>query len=46
MTQELGICKVRTSYGNAVRAYDLERTLCNLVRRQAVIDDQVVTPAM
>lgn len=43
---ELGICQVTTSYGNAVRAYDLERTLCDLMRGQAVIDDQVVSPAM
>lgn len=43
---ELGLCQVKTSYGNAVRAYDLERTLCDLVRGQAVVDDQVVTPAM
>ena len=43
---ELGACQVKTSYGNAVRAYDLERTLCDLVRGQAVVDDQVVTPAM
>jgi hypothetical protein len=43
---ELGVCLVRTSYGNAVRAYDLERTLCDLVRGQAVVDDQVVSPAM
>jgi hypothetical protein len=37
---------VKTSYGNAVRAYDLERALCDLVRGQAVVDDQVVSPAM
>lgn len=43
---ELGVCRVRTSYGNDVRAYDLERTLCDLVRGQAVVDDQVVSPAM
>lgn len=42
----LGIVRVRTAYGNLVRAYDLERTLCDLVRGQRVIDDQVVTPAM
>ena len=43
---DLGLAMVRTSYGNDVRAYDLERTLCDLVRGQAVVDVQVVNPAM
>ena len=43
---ELGLCEVRTSFGNHVRAYNVERTLCDLVRGQRVVDDQVVTPAM
>lgn len=43
---ELGICQVKTSFGNTIRAYDLERTLCDLVRGHRVIDDQVVSPAM
>lgn len=43
---ELGLETVKTSYGNKVRAYDLERTLCDIVRGQRVIDVQVVNPAM
>lgn len=43
---ELGLTTVRTPYGNEVRAYDLERTLCDLVRGRAVLDVQVVNPAM
>ncbi len=43
---ELGACEVITQYGNAVRAYDVERTLCDIVRGQKVVDAQVVTPAM
>ncbi len=43
---DLGVCNVRTPYGNDVRAYDLERTLCDLVRGQRVVDVQVVNPAM
>ena len=43
---KLGLVQVKTAYGNPVRAYDLERTLCDLVRGQRVVDDQVVTPAM
>ena len=35
-----------TQHGNVVRAYDLERTLCDLVRGQRMVDAQIVTPAM
>ena len=43
---DLGLATVRTSYGNEVRAYDLERTLCDVVRGRRVVDVQVVNPAM
>lgn len=43
---ELGLTTVKTSYGNEVRAYDLERTLCDIVRGRRVVDVQVVNPAM
>ena len=43
---ELGLATVKTSYGNDVRAYGLERTLCDIVRGQRVVDVQVVNPAM
>ena len=42
----LGLTTVTTLYGNEVRAYDLERTLCDIVRGQRVVDVQVVNPAM
>ena len=42
----LGLATVRTSYGNEVRAYDLERTLCDMLRGQRVADVQVLNPAM
>ena len=42
----MGATDVKTMYGNLVRAYDLERTLCDLVRGQSVIDEQMVNPAM
>lgn len=42
----LGACEARTLYGNPVRAYDAERTLCDIVRGQGVVDSQVVVPAM
>lgn len=43
---ELGLTELTTQHGNVVRAYDLERTLCDLVRGQGTVDSQVVTPAM
>ncbi|WP_299062027.1 type IV toxin-antitoxin system AbiEi family antitoxin domain-containing protein [uncultured Actinomyces sp.] len=43
---ELGVVELTTQHGNVVRAYDLERTLCDLVRGQRMVDSQVVTPAM
>lgn len=42
----LGRCEIRTQYGNIVRAYDIERTLCDIVRGQKTVDSQVVVPAM
>lgn len=43
---ELGLTELATQHGNAVKAYDLERTLCDLVRGQGTVDSQVVAPAM
>lgn len=44
--RDLGVTVVRTPYGNDVRAYDLERTLCDLVRGRWVVDVQIVSPAV
>lgn len=43
---DLGKAKVKTFAGNEVVAYDLERTLCDMVRGQAAPDVQVINPAM
>ena len=43
---ELGLVELVTQHGNAVRAYDLERALCDIVRGQGTVDAQVATPAM
>nr|WP_076389179.1 type IV toxin-antitoxin system AbiEi family antitoxin domain-containing protein [Vaginimicrobium propionicum] len=43
---DLGLSEAVTVYGNTVKAYNLERTLCDLVRGQRVVDSQVFTPAM
>lgn len=38
---ELGAADVRTPFGNTVRAYDMDRTLCDVVRRRDDMDVQV-----
>lgn len=43
---DLGLSTLKTPYGNLVRVYNLERTLCDMVRGQAVVDVQMVNPAM
>lgn len=43
---ELGKANVKTFMGSEVVAYDVERTLCDIVRGQALPDTQVVNPAM
>lgn len=42
---ELGVTEVTTPYGNTVRVYDLERSLCDVVRGKGC-DSQVVNDAM
>ncbi len=43
---ELGVATVATPSGNSVRCYDVERTLCDMLRGRAAVDVQVVNPAM
>jgi predicted transcriptional regulator of viral defense system len=42
----LGLIQISTPSGNMVKAYDRERTLCDAVRGQLVVDVQIVNPAM
>lgn len=43
---ELGICEVKTPEGNSVRAYDKERTICDLIRKKAGADVTEFNQAM
>ena len=43
---ELGVIEIETSFGNAVRAYDMERTICDIIRYKDSIDVQVFHYAM
>ncbi|MDR2547410.1 MAG: type IV toxin-antitoxin system AbiEi family antitoxin domain-containing protein [Lachnospiraceae bacterium] len=41
----LGVIEVKTIYGNYVRAYEVERTLCDILKPRAKMDISVVTDA-
>ena len=43
---DLGLATLKTPSGNEVRAYNLERTLCDLVRGRTLYDVQILNPAM
>ena len=42
----LGSCQVKTSFGHVVYAYDIDRTLCDIVKNKAAMDIQVFQYAM
>jgi len=42
---ELGIAEASTPGGNTVKAYSVERTLCDILRSRSCVDIQVVTEA-
>ncbi len=44
--EELGITDIQTNFGNTVRAYDMERTICDVIRYKEVMDVQVFQYAM
>jgi len=43
---DLGIVEVQTSFGNTVRAYDMDRTICDILRYKDSMDVQVFQYAM
>ena len=42
---DLGVAEVLTPGGNTVRAYSVERTLCDILRPRSCVDIQIVTEA-
>ncbi len=44
--EELGITYIQTNFGNTVRAYDMERTICDGIRYKEAMDVQVFQYAM
>ncbi|MBQ3029920.1 MAG: type IV toxin-antitoxin system AbiEi family antitoxin domain-containing protein [Agathobacter sp.] len=43
---ELGVVEKKTTFGNVVRCYDAERTICDLLRSRNRMDDETVISAM
>lgn len=42
----LGIIEVRTEFGNIVRAYDMEKTICDLIRNKRKVDFELYAKAL
>lgn len=43
---ELGICEEKTSFGNNIRTYNMERTICDIVRDRNQQDAAVMSDAL
>ncbi|KRM78824.1 hypothetical protein FC84_GL000303 [Lapidilactobacillus dextrinicus DSM 20335] len=43
---DMGITTVKTPYGNKVQVYDVERTLCDIIRPPHVAQEEVIRNAM
>ena len=43
---DLGIVEVQTTFGNTVRSYDMDRTICDILRYKDAMDVQVFQYAM
>ena len=43
---ELGVTECRTIFGNTVRVYDKERTICDLIAHRKSIDPEIFTKAI
>lgn len=43
---QLGLIEVETAYGNKVRVYDKERTICDLIKHKDDIDEEIFRKAI
>ncbi len=39
---ELGLCMLKTTFGNPVRCYNPERTICDILRSRSRIDEETI----
>lgn len=42
----LGVVTAKTSFGNEIKVYDVERTICDILRSRERIDIQIITQAL
>lgn len=42
----LGKCKIKTTYGNTVNLYNLERTVCDIINNKSNIDIEIANKAI
>lgn len=42
----LGICNIKTMFGNAIRTYDEERTICDLIKYRKKYDSETFIKAV
>jgi predicted transcriptional regulator of viral defense system len=42
----LGVTEVKTSFGNAIKVYNIERTICDIIRSRNRVDIQIMNEAM
>ncbi len=43
---ELGVVSVKSSFGNQIRAYNIERTICDIVKSRSRVDIQILNEAL
>lgn len=43
---QLGVCEMTTSFGHTVPVYDMERTICDLIRSRSSVEMQTFQDAM
>ncbi len=42
----IGVIDIKTTFGNNVRCYNMERTICDVLRSRSRLDDEVVITAL
>lgn len=43
---ELGVVSVKNSFGNQIRVYNIERTICDIIKSRSRIDIQILNEAL
>jgi len=43
---DIGIVEIKNNFGDIVRAYDMEKTICDILRKYGSLDIQLITDAL